>query len=310
MHIPSVHLEHREFLPGKELNSTITKRETPQIGGSSAGFIALVVCLVMIIVVSCSAIFYLLKYNDPSDAERGARRQRRYAHQSVPSSSYTYDPSSTPSKGWFNKVTSIFNKRTSGSSTSSKGRKNGKRGDGLKVKLGSSNSSGWVQAGSGDEWDSGDDGVGGGNRTRDMATAGASPLFTPNPYSHTVDSPFVPPRESLSSTYLDSHSNHVSPSSYGPTSSSQAPPLPPGAHDPSSSVMIATIGDDVSPFPTSPISHQRTFSPEQMSAPADDIPHHHKNSDSLDAVDTRKWSIQSDVSARTSTTGTKFIEGL
>ncbi|KAF9266560.1 hypothetical protein L218DRAFT_985672 [Marasmius fiardii PR-910] len=298
--MPLDHLERREILPGDEFS----KRETPEIGGSSAGFIALVVCLVVIIVVSCTAIFFLLKHNDPSDAERAARRQRRYAHQSLPSSSsYTYDPSSSPHKGWLSKVTDIFNKKTS---TSSKSRKNINRGDGLK--LGGS-SAGWVQAGSGDEWDteiSGDEGDGRRSRTRDMVTAaGPSPLATPNPYSRGIDSPFTPPRESISSSYLDSHPI-AGLESYDHRSSS-TPPLPPGAQSPSSPMTITTIGD-VSPFPTNAISHQRSFSPEQISTlPVDSPTHQNKNDNSLDTVNTRKWSVQSDVSART---GTKFIEEL
>ncbi|KAL0577658.1 hypothetical protein V5O48_004306, partial [Marasmius crinis-equi] len=254
---------------------------------------------------------------------REARRQRRsrYAHQSVPSSSsYAYDPSSTPSKGWFSNLKSVFNKKTNGSSTSSKSRKNGKATD--PMTLGRGTTRGWVQAGSGDEWDSGEDGVGNGygNMNRGMVSIGPSPLPTPNhvnpynPYSPVaVDSPFRPPTsgtgtrmstaESISSTYFDSHAIT------GLGARSGAPsPLP------SSPVMSpSTSVGEISPSPTTNAHGlPRTQSPEPMSARSPVaqtgfVPH--RKNDSLE-VDTRKWSVQSDVSARTQGTGTRFIEGL
>ncbi|KAG7089830.1 hypothetical protein E1B28_011477 [Marasmius oreades] len=306
-----LNLERRETL-----SPPIMKRETPQIGGSSAGFIALVVCLCMIIVITCTAIFFLLKHNDPTDAERAARRQRRYAHQSVPSSaSYTYDPSSTPSKGWFSKVTDIFNNNEArGSSTQSKNRKNNKRGDGLKMKLGGS-PTGWVQAGSGDEWDLGEEGDRGRIHTTDTATVGSSPLIpTPNPYSRGIDSPFSPPmaRESVSSTYFDSHTvPGLSPiAGHRSDSPSSHPPALVTQSNPSSPVAIPPATGDSSSFPTNTISQQRSVSPEPMSAHPIENSNLHKKDASLNAIDTRKWSVQSGVSARTSGTGTKFIEEL
>lgn len=55
-----------------------SKRDSaPRIGGSQAGFIALVVGLTVIILASCVAIYILLRDHDPSPRERQARRTRR-----------------------------------------------------------------------------------------------------------------------------------------------------------------------------------------------------------------------------------------
>ncbi|KAL0062478.1 hypothetical protein AAF712_010611 [Marasmius tenuissimus] len=311
--------EHRlkESL-GQDENAAnpLMKRATPQIAGSSGGFIALIVCLVMVIAVSCTAIFFLLRDHEPTDAERAARRQRRYTHQTVPSSSsYMYDPSSTPSKkGLWAKVVGVFDKNTTGSSTSTKNRKkNGKGTDGV------AGSAGWIQAGSGDEWDSemsGDEGefgpgVGGRPQTRSrghgMVAIAPSPLSSANPYTHVqgtqspgIDPPFRPPgarmdtADSISSAYFDSHaitglgSGGPSPSPYSPTSPVMSP-------------STASVHGDSSPnISTLP----RSNSPEPMSAVRS------PTQTRLQEGDTRKWSVQSDVSARTLASGTKFIEAL
>ncbi|KIM58923.1 hypothetical protein SCLCIDRAFT_1052172 [Scleroderma citrinum Foug A] len=63
-------MAHGHRIPTKQL-STI-----PKIDGSQAGFIALVVFLSVLIVVCCSAVFYLLRYHEPTDQDRTARRER------------------------------------------------------------------------------------------------------------------------------------------------------------------------------------------------------------------------------------------
>ncbi|KAJ7577463.1 hypothetical protein C8J56DRAFT_1061122 [Mycena floridula] len=113
------------------LSGVALKRETPQIGGSSAAFIAIVICLVLIIIGSSTAIFYLLRQRDSQEA---SRRQRRYQH---PSASSHFD---TP-VSWFSKLKGPF--------TSSGRGLNPSATESTRMRSGQ----GWLQAGSGDEWD-------------------------------------------------------------------------------------------------------------------------------------------------------------
>ncbi|KAH9948148.1 hypothetical protein B0H21DRAFT_788725 [Amylocystis lapponica] len=97
----------------------------PEIGGSSAGFIALVVVLSLIIVVCFVAVFFLLRNHSPTTHERRARQAYAREHESL------YElPVGPP--GIRSKFARFF------------GRKEGK---------------GWVRAasGDGDEWDAADD---------------------------------------------------------------------------------------------------------------------------------------------------------
>jgi len=48
-------------------------RETPELNGSSASFLALVISLSLFVVGCCVAIFWLLKYHQPTDEERVRR---------------------------------------------------------------------------------------------------------------------------------------------------------------------------------------------------------------------------------------------
>ncbi|ESK85200.1 hypothetical protein Moror_11024 [Moniliophthora roreri MCA 2997] len=294
----------------EDLRVDFAKRDTPRIGGSSAGFIALIVCLVMIIVISCTAIFFLLRDHEPSDAERAARRTRRYAHQSVPSSSsYTYDPSSTPAKGWLSSLRSLFGKRSSGSTTSNRNRK-GARGPGA----------GWVQAGSGDEWDLDSDDEAN-YRSRGMVGISQTPLslsmsHAPTSYTQTAtvdndrDPPFKPPRmttaDSISSVRFDDSPVTRFPAfdpSTLPTSSMSIPV------NLASPVMSPTSSADTDSPKTPNIlkdSNPRSSSPEPIAAGGQG----QGEEDQEDADKRKKWSIQSDVSAKARASGTKFIESL
>ncbi|KAF7297212.1 hypothetical protein MIND_00954300 [Mycena indigotica] len=59
------------------ISKSLLPRDTPRIGGSTGGFIGLVVGLSVIIVVSCIAIFWLLRHHEPSERDRAVRRERR-----------------------------------------------------------------------------------------------------------------------------------------------------------------------------------------------------------------------------------------
>ena len=53
----------------------------PRLGGSPVGFWLLIVSLVLIVIISCTAIFWLLKTHDPTPAERARRRAKRDAEK-------------------------------------------------------------------------------------------------------------------------------------------------------------------------------------------------------------------------------------
>jgi hypothetical protein len=50
------------------------RREVPQLNGSSANFLALVISLSLFVFFSCVAIFWLLKYHQPTDQDRVKRK--------------------------------------------------------------------------------------------------------------------------------------------------------------------------------------------------------------------------------------------
>ncbi|TFK45630.1 hypothetical protein OE88DRAFT_1729592 [Heliocybe sulcata] len=114
-------------------------RDVPKIDGSEGGFVGLVVGLCVIIVVCCAAVFYLLTYHQPTDEDRTRRQRYSHVRQSSTGSMHSFKE----------KLTGLFTfgaRATSPPSGAAFGLT--KRGQG------------WVQAGSGDEWesDSGDEG--------------------------------------------------------------------------------------------------------------------------------------------------------
>lgn len=114
------------------LGDALEKRGIPKIGGSFGGFIALVVGLSLIILISCISIFIILQREGHALDEEREIRRRRYQQQAL---EYTYGPTPTPSaqSSWSSKIKSVFG----GKSGSDNGLKRG-----------------WMQAGSGDDWES------------------------------------------------------------------------------------------------------------------------------------------------------------
>ncbi|KAG6326736.1 hypothetical protein ID866_12353 [Astraeus odoratus] len=100
----------------------------PEIGGSQAGFIGLVVFLSVLILVFCVAVFYLLRYHEPTEQGRAVRRERHRRHRAELNNLATSEGSSLGEK-----VRRVWNRI-----------RGGKRQDGR----------GWIQTGSGDEWGS------------------------------------------------------------------------------------------------------------------------------------------------------------
>ncbi|KAF8837589.1 hypothetical protein BDN67DRAFT_972739 [Paxillus ammoniavirescens] len=109
------------------------KRQLPEIEGSQGAFIALVVSLSVLIVVCCAAVFYLLRHHEPTERDRAIRRERYRRHREERDASSSL-PSSLSSLG--DKFKQMWRTRSSG------GRRGGR---------------GWIQAGSGDEWESDSD---------------------------------------------------------------------------------------------------------------------------------------------------------
>ncbi|KAK0441389.1 hypothetical protein EV421DRAFT_1904847 [Armillaria borealis] len=248
------------------LGDALEKRGTPKIGGSVGGFIALVVGLSLIILISCIAIFLLLREGQSSDEERAARR-RRYRQQAL---EYTYGPTASPqSASWSSKVRSVFGVN----SGSGKGSKRG-----------------WVQAGSGDEWET--ESLEEGRLQRPDISQRGSMQMT---YSPPLDAPFHPPlqpSESASSVRFDIQSVPVLPYLRSLSSPSPHPSLP-NIH---SRISSPTPSDPLSPV------HDRVVSPEPIVPAHVDSPvEHHEG---------RKLSEQSATSVRTFNGGTKFLEAL
>ncbi|KAF9220148.1 hypothetical protein BS17DRAFT_787970 [Gyrodon lividus] len=111
------------------------KRQLPEIDGSQGGFIALVVALSVLIVVCCAAVFYLLSHHEPSEQDRAIRRER-YRHHREERDVGSGLPSTSSLGSLGDKLKRMWRKKSGG------GRRGGR---------------GWIQAGSGDEWESDSD---------------------------------------------------------------------------------------------------------------------------------------------------------
>ena len=68
----------------------VSPRSIPKINGSSAGFIALIVCLSLLIVGSCVGVYVLLRDHEQSDEERSARKASRTLRDEPQSATYIY----------------------------------------------------------------------------------------------------------------------------------------------------------------------------------------------------------------------------
>ncbi|KAM6500989.1 hypothetical protein JOM56_004003 [Amanita muscaria] len=120
--------------------AVIRRDDSPKIAGSSAGFIALIVCLIVIFLVSTSAIVYLLRNERSANNLKGYanRRRRRTEQRAVVSASSGQHPQS-----WAKLLIPFFHfgrapANSPPESTSSKPTQDGR---------------GWYQTGSGDSWD-------------------------------------------------------------------------------------------------------------------------------------------------------------
>ncbi|KAJ7145918.1 hypothetical protein C8R44DRAFT_845263 [Mycena epipterygia] len=115
-------------MPLLTIHDDYTKRDAPRIAGSEAGFIGLVVGLIVFILGSCVAIYILLRDHEPSPHDREARRHAQDTPARYPSAPNGRAP-------WSAKLAAMlpFNTPSGGTKT----RKGGH---------------GWIQA-SGDAWE-------------------------------------------------------------------------------------------------------------------------------------------------------------
>ncbi|KAJ3800733.1 hypothetical protein GGU11DRAFT_772205 [Lentinula aff. detonsa] len=248
-------------------NVHLDERGEPKIGGSVGGFIALVVSLILVIIIACTATFFLLR-QETRDEETATRRRRRY--RPAPPSSYVYDPSSTPSRSWFASLKDMLSGGI-GSVSYNAARK-------MKAH------DGWVQAGSGDEWDHDMRDV---EQLRNMGHGDAQYGMA---YFPQLDPPFRPPANLATESTSTVHSHTEPRTSQSPEPSSIPNRFASESAEPPTSSMH--------PFEIHAIP--RSASPEAMissQAPSSVYfePQNRKNSD---------------ISTRTFSSGTKFIEGL
>jgi hypothetical protein len=289
----------------------LVERDIPNIKGSRGGFIALIVCLSVLVVGICIAVFILLRDHEPTDEERDVRQQLSRRHreqQSESSSPFTYNPSSTNPPTLTQKIGGIFGMAADDNNRTSKTRS---RSGSHRNRAGQ----GWIQARSGDDWDSDTDRE---TAARTRGLSGSTPQVAQRDVGEAhgirltdrliprdgipLDLPFHPPQTRYSHVDSNSsiHSLYNSASYDLDASSTWKPPaslLAPTRLNTSES--LAPSSFSVSPSPTP----QRAGSPEPYtSGSTDDVP-----------TDNPHFSTQSgsgSVSVRTFHTGTKFIESL
>ncbi|KAG2127323.1 hypothetical protein BD769DRAFT_763387 [Suillus cothurnatus] len=239
----------------------LSRRAVPEIGGSQGGFIGLVVALSVLILICCIAVFFLLRNHEPSDQDRTARRERyrrNHDNQEYDSTAVTLGHSS-----FGDKLRGMWADRHS-SGNRSGGRRGGR---------------GWIQAGSGDEWEINSDH--GEEHGAQQPMQPFSRSFQEGPYG-----PQVPKMDSpLSDVESYAPLHYEDPYAKGPLHVT--------------SPQRVTFARSQSPFsqsssPMSPGSHRDASVDDEEVRPPD---HRH-------------FSTQSSTSVRTFEGGTKFIESL
>ncbi|KAG2121919.1 hypothetical protein DEU56DRAFT_833214 [Suillus clintonianus] len=235
----------------------LRKRAVPEIGGSQGGFIGLVVGLSVLILICCIAVFFLLRNYEPSEQERAARRERYRSHRDH--QEYDSTAASAGLSSFGDKLRGMWaDRRSSGSRSRSGGRRGGR---------------GWIQAGSGDEWETDSDHGEGRGAQQPM-----QPFSRPLQEGPEMDSPL-------------SDGESFTPIHYGD-------PYAKGSLQVTSPQRV-TFARSQSPLsqsssPMSPGSHRDASVDDEEVRPPD---HRH-------------FSTQSSTSVRTFEGGTKFIESL
>lgn len=215
----------------------------------------------MLILICCVAVFFLLRNREPSEQDRTARRERYRRHRDREAHNATATSPGIVAFG--DKLHGMWTKGLSSGSRS--GSRRGGRG--------------WIQAGSGDEWETDSD------RDEERSAQPMKPF--PKPFEvapHETDSPLSDTASGME-TYAPAH--HASP--YAKDSSSKASP------------QRVTFVRSQSPLPLSPILRGS----DRQEADLDD-----EEEEEVLPPGHRHFSTQSSISVRTFEGGTKFIESL
>lgn len=110
-----------------------------------SGFIALAVCLVLIIIVSCTAVYFLLRDQKTFDEEQ-TRRRNRY-HSDTDASSHPRKRTRAPIS-WSRRMAALFGRRDTNDDTQARSNINQ-----VKMRRGSGEHR-WMRTGSRDDWES------------------------------------------------------------------------------------------------------------------------------------------------------------
>ncbi|KAG2135180.1 uncharacterized protein EDB93DRAFT_1092468 [Suillus bovinus] len=234
----------------------LSRRTVPEIGGSQGGFIGLVVALSVLILICCIAVFFLLRNHEPSEQDRISRRERYRRNRD------NQENDSTAGRSFFgDKLRGMWPDKWS-----SRSRSGGRRGG-----------RGWIQAGSGDEWEI--------NSDHGEEHRAQQPM---QPFSRSFqEGPYSPQAPEMDSPLSDAES--YAPMHYG---------------DPYAKGPLHV---------TSPqrVTFARSQSPlSQSSSPMSRGSHRDASMDDEEVrpPDHRHFSTQSSTSVRTFEGGTKFIE--
>jgi len=218
--------------------------------------------LSLLILICCVAVFFLLRNHEPSEQERAARRERYRRYRDREGHSTTATTAGISSFG--DKLRDMWAKGPSSGNGSRSGSRRGGRG--------------WIQAGSGDEWETDSD--------RDEER-GAQPMnhfpkpFEEAPYTGRIREMDSPLSDTNTAVEMYAPAHYTNP--YGKDSSHKASP------------QRVSFVRSQSPLPlsSSPILSHRQEVDEEEEVPQRD--HRH-------------FSTQSSTSVRTFEGGTKFIE--
>jgi len=271
---------------------THVERQVPKIDGSSGGFIALVVCLSLLIVGLCIAVFIQLRNFEPTDEERTIRRQLGRRHRSNPSSLFAYTSSTTSPAQLTQKIASVFGIGT----TENNGRK--------KMKKGSKSGRDWLQA-PGEEWEADMNGTN--VQTRSLSGL-QNPHDTGEPRGIRLadhrsiskdDSPLHPPFQASQQSYSSSSNSSVQ-DIHNPFTRSSMTPSPLHIAVTRLQTENSFVPSESSPSLLSTTTRALTGSPD---------PYAIGSADDLHSQGERQVS-QGTISTRTLHTGTKFIESL
>jgi hypothetical protein len=237
------------------------------------GFIALVVCLALVIIVSCTAVFFLVRNQKAYDHEQGRRRPYHRTSGRNPSS-YLYNDDRAP-KTWHMRLATLFGRRGANESIRV-------RSDPSRVKTKGTQPHGWVQAGVEDDYEVDLE------ERRLAAQSGVRQVYAQSP-SSVISAPSIIRPVGVSRSNSDSNSSvHFD---LGPVRG------------------LGNYDRHPSPHPTLPNIHSQLSSPSSSPAPS---PMRIRSPEPVagDSTPDIRPQLSSSQSVRTFSGGSKFIESL